>query len=318
MFKRCILALIVSLAPVAALADDYPTHPVKLIVPFTPGSSTDAIGREVAQFLGKSMNQAFIVENRPGAQATIGAAEVARAKPDGYTLLLGTTTSQSAAPNLFKKLPYDAAKDFAPIGRIGAVVFVLVVRADLPVHSVNELIEYGRKSTAKPLAWGYANSANQVAVSALVRHGGFNATAVPYKGVPQVVVDMLGGSIDFTIADLTNMVPQIKSGKLRALAVTSEKEVAALPGVPPLGQTMKGFQLVGWYGLFAPAKTPEPVLEALAQRLQQGLADPEVQKRIENNGLIPFPAGREELRKFVASETSKWAELVKGAGIEPE
>ena len=162
MFKKLALALVLSCATSAVVADDYPTHAVKLIVPFTAGSSTDAIGREVAQFLGKSMNQAFVVENRPGAQATIGAAEVARAKPDGYTLLLGTSTSKSAAPSLLKKMPYDALKDFAPIGRIGAVVFVLVVRADLPIQSVDELIATATQTRRNRWRGATPNSANQV------------------------------------------------------------------------------------------------------------------------------------------------------------
>ncbi|QJW85168.1 tripartite tricarboxylate transporter substrate binding protein [Ramlibacter terrae] len=194
MKRRHVLAATAALLPAfKAAARSYPERPIRMVVPFPPGSSTDTLGREVAQLLAKRLDQSIVVDNKPGALATLGAAEVARAKPDGYTLFFGTSTSQAAAPSLFKKLSYDPNKDFAPIGRVGAVVFALVVRADLPVQSVQELIDHGLKKNPKPLAWGYANSANQVAASALVRHAKFDSTAVPYKGVPQIVVDMLGG-----------------------------------------------------------------------------------------------------------------------------
>lgn len=315
-----LLALLAAalLGPMPVHAQAYPDRPIRMIVPFPAGSSTDAIGREVASFMAKSLNQSIVVDNRPGALATLGASEAARAKPDGYTLFLGTSTSQAAAPSLFRKLSYNPDKDFAPIGRVGAVVFALVVRADLPASNVQELIDLGVRKSPKPLAWGYANSANQVAGSALVRHGNFDATAVPYKGVPQIMLDMLGGNIDFTIADMTSVLPHIRSGKLRALAVTTPREIADLPGVPPLGNTVKGFQLLGWYGLFAPAGTPEPIVAMLSQRLLKGMADPAVQKRIETFGLIPYPADGPELRAYVTSEIAKWSELIKAARIEPE
>lgn len=322
MKRRSLLALTGSayLSPMAwaQTPDGYPRGPIKLVVPFPAGSSTDALGREVAQFLARSLGQPVIVDNRPGALATIGAAEVARAKPDGYTLLLGTSTSQAAAPSLFKKLPYDPAKDFAPVGRVGAVNFALAVRHDHPAKTVQELIAIGARKEPRPLSWGYANSANRVAGAALIRHGKLDATAVPYKGVPQIMMDILGGQVDFTIADLTSVLPQVRSGKMRALAVTSPREAAELPGVPPLGDTIKGFTLLGWYGLFAPAGTPDPVVQLLSDHLQRGLADRDVQKRIESAGLMPYPGSATELKSYVSSEIAKWSDLIKAAKIEPE
>lgn len=317
MFSRFILAWTVAISPWLAHAEDYPLRSVKVVVPFPAGSSTDLIGREVALLLSTSLGKPFVVNNVPGGQSTVGAASIARSAPDGYSLLIGTSTSQAAAPSLIKNLSYDPSKDFAPIGRIGAVVFTLVVRTELQVKSVRELIDYGKKNPGK-LNWGYANSANQVAGSAVAHEGGINATGVPYKGVPQIIIDLIGGQLDYAVIDLTNAVPHIKSGKLRALGVTSEKEIAALPGVPPLTQTMNGFQLLGWYGLFAPAGTPQAAVEILSRTLLKGLADPVVQKRIENAGLIAFPAGAEELRAYVASETVKWAKLTKNAAIQAE
>ena len=298
--------------------DAYPRGPIRLVVPFPAGSSTDALGREVGQFMGRGLGQPWVIDNKPGALATLGAAEVARAKPDGYTLLLGTSTSHAAAPSLFKKLPYDPLRDFAPVGRIGAVNFALVVRDDHPAKTVEQLITIGRSNAARPLTWGYANSANQVAGAELVRHGGLKAIAVPYKGVPQIMVDILGGQIDFTIADLPSVIPQIRSGKMRVLAVTSPREASELPGVPSLSQTIDGFTLLGWYALFAPAGTPDLIVKMLSEQLLIGLALPDVQKRIEAVGLMPYPANSAELRSYVASEMSKWAMLVKSAQIEPE
>lgn len=317
MFMRRIVTVIVAFAPLFAVADDYPSRPVKVVVPFPAGSSTDLIGREAAQILATGLGKPFIVSNSPGAQSTLGAGIIARSAPDGYSLLIGTSTSQAAAPSLMNRLSYDPSKDFAPIARIGAVIFTLVVRADLPIKSVRDLVDYGKQNPDK-LSWGYANSANQVAGSAVAHEGGFTATGVPYKGVPQIILDLIGGQLDYAVTDLTNAAPHIKSGRLRAIAVTSEKEDPALPGVPPLAQTMKGFQLLGWYGLFAPAGTPQPIIDVLSKTLLKGLADPAVQKRIETAGLITYPAGAEELRAYVVSETTKWSKLAVQAGIQPE
>lgn len=298
-----------------AVAQTYPDRPVHLVIPFAAGSSTDAIGCEVAQMLSRGFDRPFVADNRPGGLSIIGAAEVAKARPDGYTLLIGTSTSQAAAASLFKALPYDPEKSFVPIGRVAAVAFALVVRADLPVHSVQKLIDYGSGKNAKRLSWGYANSANQVAGAALVRFGKLDATDVSYKAVPQIVMDLPGGRLDFTVVDLTNLLPQIQAGKLRALAVTSSKAPPELPKVPPLGDTVPGFELLGWYGLFAPANTPEEIVASLSRKLQQGLADPAVQQRIVSAGMMPYPASGAETRAFVSSEIGKWRTLVRDAGV---
>lgn len=299
--------------------DGYPKGPIKLVVPFPAGSSTDILGRALAEFYARALRQPVVVENRPGALATIGAAEVARAKPDGYTLLLGTSTSHAAAVGLFKKLPYDPARDFAPIGRVGAVNFALVVKPDFPAKNLQELIEYGRKKQGgAPLAWAYANSANRVAGAALVRHGGFDATAVPYKGVPQILTDIIGGQVDFTIADFASILPQVRGGKLRALAVTSPRAVPELPSVPAMGDAVTGFSLLGWYGVFAPAATPAPIVNLLSDVTQKALVDQEVQRRIETAGLMPYPGTSSELRAYVGTEIAKWSDLTKAAKIDPE
>lgn len=295
----------------------YPTGPVKVVVPFAAGSSTDMIGREIAKTLSEGLHQSFVVENRPGAQATIGSAEVAKAKPDGYTLLLGSTTSIPAAPFLLKNMPYHPLTDLTPVARIGAVPFILVVRADLPVKTVAELIDYGRKNPGK-LTWGYANAANQASAAMMTHTAGIDTTAVPYTGVPQMIVDMIGNRLDFAICDTTNAAPQIKSGKLRALAVTTAAELKQLPGVPPLNKTIPGYELVGWYGVYAPAHTPPAVIAKLEKTILAGLEDPSLQQHYASAGLIPYPAGAKELTAFGESETKKWAQMVKAANIQPQ
>ncbi len=301
----------------AAQAQTYPNAAVKVVVPFAAGSSTDMVGREVARILTDGLHQSFIVENRPGAQSTIGAALVARSAPDGYTLLLGSNTSIAAAPFLLKDVPYKPMKDFVPVARVGSVPFVLVVRPDLPVKTAAELIAYGRQHPGK-LTWGYANSANQAAAAAMTKATSLDTTAVPYTGVPQMVVDILGGRLDFAIIDVTNAAPQIKSGKLRALAVTPAQEISALPGVPPLGATVPGFELVGWYGLYAPAGTPQPVVDKLSTALLKGLQDATVRQHFNQAGLETYPASGADLAAFGQAETVKWQRLAQDAGIVPQ
>jgi len=310
----CMLAATISMSSQAAT---YPAGPVKVVVPFAAGSSTDLIGRETARVLGEGLHKPFVVENRPGAQSTIGAAEVARAKPDGYTLLIGSNTSIAAAPFLLKNVPYKPLTDLVPIARIGAVPFVLVVRASLPVKTTGDLIDYAQKNPGK-LNWGYANAANQAAAAMMTHTSKMEAMPIAYTSVPQMVTDLLGDHLDFGIIDTVNAVPQINAGKLRALAVTSGEPLPQLPGVPPLGQTLPGYELLGWYGVYAPAGTPKPVVDALAGVLVKGMDSVETKARLAKAGLIPYLAGSEELSRFGESETRKWAEMAKAAGIKPE
>ncbi|HEY0296780.1 MAG TPA: tripartite tricarboxylate transporter substrate binding protein [Bordetella sp.] len=317
MYVKALLCALTATVSFAAKADTYPSNPVKVVVPFAAGSSTDLIGREIARVLSEGLHQSFVVENRPGAQSTIGAAEVARAKPDGYTVLIGSTTSIPAAPFLLKQIPYKPLTDLLPVARIGAVPFMLVVRADLPVKTVNDLIDYAHKNPGK-LNWGYANAANQGAAAMMTHTSKMEAVAVPYTSVPQMVIDMLGNRLDFGIIDTTNAASQITAGKLRALAVTSGKPLQQFPDVPPLGKTLPGYELLGWYGVYVPAKTPKPIIDTLAKVLLKGMDSADYKAHLANAGLIPYSAGPEELTRFDESETKKWAEMVKAAGIEPQ
>jgi tripartite-type tricarboxylate transporter receptor subunit TctC len=315
--KAMLCALAATLSLSAQAADTYPSNSVKVVVPFAAGSSTDMIGREVARVLSEGLHQSFVIENRPGAQSTIGSAEVARAKPDGYTMLIGSTTSIAAAPFLLKKIPYKPLTDLIPVARIGAVPFVLVVRSNLPVKTTEELIAYAHKNPGK-LSWGYANAANQGAAAMMTYTSKMEASPIPYTSVPQMVIDMLGDRLDFGIIDTTNAAPQIASGKLRALAVTSGEPLQQLPNVPTLGKTLQGYELLGWYGVYVPANTPKSVIDTLAKVLIKGMDTDAYKTHLASAGLIPYPAGPEELATFGQSETQKWADMVKAAGIQPE
>ena len=317
MLKKISFCALAATFTLAAHAANYPSGPVRVVVPFAAGSSTDLIGREVARILGEELHQSFVVENRPGAQSTLGAAEVAHAKPDGYTLLIGSNSSIAAAPFLLKQIPYQPLTDLVPAARVGAVPFILVTRTQLPVQTAADLIAYAHDHPGK-LNWGYANSANQGAAALMTHMADMNAVAVPYTSVPQMVIDMLGNRLDFGIIDTTNAAPQIAAGKLRALAVTSGQPLAQFPDVPPLGRTLHGFELLGWYGLYAPAKTPKPIVDALSKALLKGMEAADYKARLAHAGLIPYPAGPDELAKFDQSETEKWNDIAKAAGIRPE
>lgn len=316
-FVRALFALVLLPLATAAGAEGYPDRPIRLVVPFAAGTATDVIGRSVALGLGKNVGT-IVIDNKPGALGAIGTAEVARAKPDGYTLLLGTSTSLSAGPQMLKqKPPYDPENDFVPVGRIAGVVFALVARSDLGVNNLQEFLDLARKR--KPaLNWGYANSANLAAGQVLVNEAKLDSVKVPYKGVPQMMQDLLGGTIDFTVVDLANALPQIKAGKVRALAITTPNEIPELPGVPPMSRVVKGFQLMVWSGLFAPKGTPAPVLAALDEALKKSLADPEVRGSLVRSGNLMIPGDGAQMRAYLSEDIARWAALIKAADIQPE
>jgi len=324
MIKNFVLrGFVVGLTALAAWsvhAQAYPDRPVRILVPFAAGTATDVMARSVANALNKTTGQTFFIENRPGALGTLGTAEAARAKPDGYTLLLGGSTSMSAGPlMLIQKPTYNAESDFIPIGRVAASEFLVVVRPQLGVNSLQELIDLARKrGNAKPLAWGYANSANLAAATVLINQEKLETTKVPYKGVPQMMQDLLGGVIDFAVPDMANTMPLIRAGKLRALANTTSGETPDLPGVPPLGKFVKGFELLVWSGLFAPKGTPEPIIEMLAQNLRKGLAISDVRTSLESTGMKVFYGTRDEMKSYLTEDILRWQSLVKTANIQPE
>jgi tripartite-type tricarboxylate transporter receptor subunit TctC len=311
------LILLLSLIALPAFPQSWPSKPVKLVVPFPAGSATDQVARLIGAQLQESLGQPFIVENKAGAQGGIAAAEVARALPDGYTLMVTTNTPQAANVSLFKKLNYDPVKDFAPIARLGTTSFMLMVKPDFPAKDLKAFLDQVRKQPGK-LSAGYGSAGSQVSLAMLKAMGKLEVVEVPYKGIPQAVTDTMGGSLAFTFVDLGNALAQAKGGKLRALAVTSLKRTALASDVPAIAEELPGYELIAWFALVAPAKAPNSVIQRVHESAAKALAKPEVKEKFATIGVDVAPMAPAELGKFIQSEIAHWAKLVKLANIQPE
>ena len=301
----------------AALAQGYPTKPVRLVVPFPAGSATDQIARLAGAELQQALGQPFVVENKAGAQGAIAAAEVAKAAPDGYTLMLTTNTPQAANVSLFKKLNYDPVKDFTPITRYGTTSFMLMVRPDFPAKDLKGFIAHARSQPGK-LSGGYGSAGSQVSIAMLKQLGRLDIVEVPYKGIPQTITDTMGGSLQLTFVDMANAQAQVKGGKLRGLGVTSGKRSALAPDLPAIAEELPGYEIIAWFALVGPAKLAEPIVQRLHETNMRALAKPEVKDKFALVGTDVAPMNPAELGRFIQSEVAHWAKLVKLAGIEPE
>ena len=313
---RKFAALILLVVATNAYAQ-YPAKPVRLIVPFTAGSATDQVGRLIGQQLQAALGQPFVVENRPGAQGSIAASEVARAAPDGYTLLVTTNTPQAANVSLFKKLAYDPVKDFTPVVRMGTTSFVLMTKSDFPARNLKEFIAHVKGQPGK-FSEGYGSAGSQVSGSMLKSMAHLDFVEAPYKGIPQAVTDVLGGSLAFTFVDLGNALGQLKGGKMKGLGVTSEKRSAVVPDIPAIAETLPGYELIAWFALMAPANTPKEVVAKLQDASLAALARSEIKEKFLGIGVDVAPMNSEQLGAFIKSEIVKWAKLTKEAGIQPE
>jgi tripartite-type tricarboxylate transporter receptor subunit TctC len=298
-------------------AQNFPSKPVKLIVPFPAGSATDQVARLVGQQLQEELKQSFVVENKPGAQGAIAAAEVAKAAPDGYTLLVTTNTPQAANVSLFKKLAYDPVKDFSPVARIGTTSFMLMLKSDSAIRTFKEFLADARSKPGK-LSSGYGSAGSQVSLAMLKSMGRLDVVEVPYKGIPQTVTDVLGGTLSFTFVDLGNALAQAKGGKLRGLAVTSAARTPLAPDVPAIAEELKGFELIAWFALMAPAGTPKEIVQRVYEVSTRGISKNEIKEKFATIGTDVAPMNPEQLAKFIQSEIAHWAKLVKLAGIQPE
>jgi len=311
------ILLLLGMISTCVNAQTYPSHPVKLIVPFPAGSATDQVARLIGSQLQEAFGQPFVVENKAGAQGAIAAAEVARAAPDGYTLLVSTNTPQAANVSLFKKLNYDPVKDFAPIARLGTTSFMLMVRPDFPAKNLEEFLNAVKAEKGKFSA-GYGSSGSQVSLALLKSMGKLDVLEVPYKGIPQAITDTMGGSLAFTFVDLGNALAQARGGKLRGLAVTSAKRTPLAPDMPALAEALPGYELIAWFALVAPAKTPPGIVQKLHDTAVKGLAKPDVKEKFAGIGVDVAPMNPSQLAKFIEAEIVHWAKLVKLAGIQPE
>ena len=303
----------------AALAQTWPSRPVRIVTAFGAGSASDIVARMIADELQGVFKQPFVVENRPGASGILAAELVARAAPDGHTLFLSTNTAHSANPHLFKKLPYEPVRDFTPVARVSYFPFVLAVNAALPVKTVAELIAYAKDGKAK-LSYGFGNSTGQVAGAAFSALTKIDATAIPYKSTPQALTDLAGGQITFLFVDLASSAPHVKSGRLRMLAVTSEKPSALAPGLPSVASAaqLPGFDLAAWVGVLGPAGMPVDVTNRLSVAINQMLARTEVVERFAGMGSEAAPGDAAELERTMRTQLDVWGRKVREAGITPE
>lgn len=306
-----------ALAPLAHAAD-YPNKPITLVVPFPAGSGTDAVGRIFGMELSSILGQQIIVENKPGANATIAAGYVARAKPDGYTLFVTTNTSHSAAPWLMKNVSYDPVKDFTPIARGGNLPFILVVNPKLPYKTVGELIDFARKNPGR-VTYASGNSTGIVAGATLASRAKIDILHVPYKGTPQGLTDVVGGQVDFMFTDLASGLPFVQSGQLRALAVSTAERSAIVPNLPSMAESgVPDFDLNSWNGYFGPAGLPPEVVAKLNAAINRVVAKPEVRARLATLGFDAFSGSPAEFAGFVRDQRDLWGKLIRDAGIEQQ
>ena len=319
-FARRLAIASVLAASLTAQAQTWPERPVRMIVPFPAGGATDLIARVIAQKVSGDIGQQIIVDNKPGAGGTIGTGEAAKGPPDGYTLLLTTSSTHAISPHLMPKLPYDPVRDFTPIAHLADAANVLLVTLSLPVKTVPELIDYAK---AHPKELNYATSGNGTIVhlttEAFNAQAGISMTHVPYKGTALSIPDLVSGQVQVLFDSIPTGMPHVKSGKLRALALAGPKRSSLLPDVPTLEEAgVKGVEITQWYALFAPGKTPRPVVDQLNKALNTALADKDVVRRIEEQGAVVDTSTPEQLAQTVRQEIAKWKGVVRKAQLTPD
>jgi tripartite-type tricarboxylate transporter receptor subunit TctC len=315
------LVLLASLTSLTALAQaNYPNRPIKLIIPFTPGGVTDTSGRYIAEQLSLKLGQQVVAENKPGASGNIGTQMVASAEPDGYTLLLGYAGTLSINPLLFDKVPFDSLKDFAPIGKIGDAILILVANNDFPGKTWAEVIAISKKDP-NGLSYGTSGTGGtpHIAGELLKQKTGVNLVHVPYKGGGQALIDLLGGNIPLVYTAVAGANQYVKSGRVKAIAVSSAKRSQSLPDVPTFIELgVKDFEIDDWVGLLAPAKTPKPIVMKLNQALNEILNSPEGKAKLLGMGITPSPGTPEKFGEQIKGDLTRFAPIVKSMQIKSE
>jgi len=306
--------------PSAASAQSWPERPIRYVVPYPPGGPLDLVARALAEKLDDALGQRVIVENKPGAGGNIGADLVAKAQPDGYTIVMGAVATHAINPYLYAKMPYDANADFAPITRIASVPNVLVMNpetaAKLGVNGVADLIAYAKRNPGKlNYASGSNGSAGHLAGELLESMAGIAAVHIPYKGAAPAQLSLLSGETDFLFDNLASAAPQIRAGKLKALAVTTTERSSFFPDLPTMSESgLKNFDIDTWFGVFAPAGTPKPVVDRLHDAFASALANPEIVERLSKMGAKPAPMSPQAFAEFVRAEQKKYEKIVKASG----
>lgn len=324
MDRRRILKVLAALAGLRAAGAGaqtaYPGKPIRIIVPFTPGGSSDILARAIGQALHEAWRVPVVVENKPGAGGAIGAEAAAKAASDGYTLFMGHIGTLAVNPTLYPKLPYDPIADFSPVALVAVVPNVMVVHPKVPARSVAELIALAK---AKPGVLTYSSggsgSAAHLAMEYFKLVSGTDIVHIPYKGSAPAVTDLIGGQVSMTMTGLPPLLQQIRAGKLRALGVASSTRLAQLPEVPTIAEAgLAGFEANQWYGIVAPARTPAAIVEQLAAEIRRSLARPELKKHLEAEGALPSNLGPAEFRQLIRAEIERWAKVIRAAHIQPD
>jgi len=308
------------LLPSAALAQAaYPDKPVRIIVPFGPGGGTDLIARSLAQRLSERIGQPFVIENKPGAGGTIGTDAVAKARPDGYTLLMATNATLALAPGLYKNLPFNPLADLTTVAVVASGPSVLVVHPSLPVKDFREFLAYARANPGK-LNYGSAGNGSMahVATAILARDAGLDVVHVPFKGGAAAVSELVAGRLSFMVAGPVETLPQVQSGALRALGITTANRLTSVDIAPIAAQGVAGFDVANWFAVCAPVGTPPPILERLNREINTILAQPEVKQTLERQGVEAKPMDLRAAQAFVAAEVTKWPPLVAASGARVE
>ncbi|MPZ38182.1 MAG: tripartite tricarboxylate transporter substrate binding protein [Rhizobiales bacterium] len=310
------LGLTAALLAAPATAQTYPTRPVTIVLPYAAGGNTDAIARTLAHRLERRLGQPFVIEPRLGAATVIGATHVARSVPDGYTILIGTSTTMAINASVYKKLPYDPTKDLTPIALVAGVPFLLVVNPALPVKSLADLVAYAKSRPGQvSYASNGAGGAGHLLAELMGSELGIKLVHVPYKGLSPALNDVVGGHVQMTFGDFATALP--RAGKLRALGVSTAQRVGPAPEIAPLAEVgLKGFDVSSWQMMIAPGKTPPDILNRLNAELRAIVAEPAVQKEFSGRGLIPLVSGTPaELQAYVKSEIVRWGDVVRRAGV---
>ena len=303
-----------------AEAQTWPTKPIRAIVPFAAGSATDTVARLFAASMATTLGQQIVVDNRPGANGMIGADAVAKADPDGYTILFGTNSTNAAAPALFRSVPFDHERDFQPVSFLASVPLIVAVNNDFPARTLAEFIAYARANPGR-VNFAAASASQRVSTEMLASMAGIQLTFVPYRAGPAAMTDLIAGQVQLFTADLAVTLPQVRGGRVRGLAVTSAQRSAQIPELPTVAEAgnLPGYELIAWFALFTPARTPQPVVDRLNAAVRAAAASPEVQERLGNAlGMVIAPSSPAELAVRVREEAARWARAVEAARIEKE
>ncbi len=316
-----VLAACISLAmPLSAVGQTYPSKPIRIVVPFTPGGSNDVLARAIGEKLAASLGQPVVVDNKPGASGNIGSDAVAKSPADGYTLLIAANSVMSMNPALFAKMPFDSVKDFEPITLLGVVPVVLAINPEVKATSVKELVAVAK---AKPGGLKYASSGKgspqHLSAELFKSMTGTDIVHIPYKGAAPAVTDLLGGHVELQFGAINSLLPHVKAGKLRALGVAGAQRVSALPDVPTIAEAgVAGYDSDIWIALVAPAKTPAAIVNLLNAEVRKALAAPDVQQKLAEQAIEPRGSSPAALAKLVSDDLKRWSRVVKDAGIQPE